>query len=455
MELEKMNMKVLHVSLGLPPFRTGGLNRYCLDLMREQKKQGETVELLYPGEFRFGGSLEIVKTKNKEFDVFRIINPLPLALTNGINDPDRYMIPCPKPEVFKRFLLKDKPDVIHVHSFQGIHKEFFQIADELGIQLVFTTHDCYPFCPACVMLQRDATICSGPDGAKCEWCNNGRGLSPMKEYVMQSRIYERLKYSWLLKKIRSNQVKAMECTQLEESCFADQLVSEKSSRYNDLNRYYLSILKYMGKIHANSSLAKSIYKRYHPNGNYCQFDITHAGIVHKKHTKKSERRRFGYVGGINRYKGLPLLLRALDLLKKANIENYELWLYGADYTEYASKNSRLHNGGVYNSETENMVWESFDTLIVPSQCYETFGFVVLEAIAHGVSVICSDLVGAKQFLKENDVFKHDSAEELAAAMMRDHDVPNVTDTQFSIEEHARQVKSILYEKNEDIDKLCQ
>ena len=26
-------MRVLHLSLGLPPFRTGGLNRYCADLL--------------------------------------------------------------------------------------------------------------------------------------------------------------------------------------------------------------------------------------------------------------------------------------------------------------------------------------------------------------------------------------------------------------------------------------
>ena len=90
-------MKILHVSLGLPPFRTGGLNRYCLDLMREQKVQGENVALLYPGEFALGGNTKIKQTANIEFQVFRIVNPLPLALTSGISDPIRYMKPCKNP----------------------------------------------------------------------------------------------------------------------------------------------------------------------------------------------------------------------------------------------------------------------------------------------------------------------------------------------------------------------
>ena len=46
-------MRVLHLSLGLPPFRTGGLNRYCADLMQQQVEDGQDVLLLYPGEFSF------------------------------------------------------------------------------------------------------------------------------------------------------------------------------------------------------------------------------------------------------------------------------------------------------------------------------------------------------------------------------------------------------------------
>lgn len=47
-------MKILHVSQGIPPFRVGGLNRYCIDLMEEQVKQGNEAAILYPGSYSFG-----------------------------------------------------------------------------------------------------------------------------------------------------------------------------------------------------------------------------------------------------------------------------------------------------------------------------------------------------------------------------------------------------------------
>lgn len=41
-----------------------------------------------------------------------------------------------------------------------------------------------------------------------------------------------------------------------------------------------------------------------------------------------------------------------------------------------------------------------DVLIVPSVWYETFGFVLLEAVSCGVPAVFSRFVGAKEILKE-------------------------------------------------------
>ena len=42
-------MDILHYSLGLPPFRRGGMTQYCLDLIAGQVKEGHNVTLLWPG----------------------------------------------------------------------------------------------------------------------------------------------------------------------------------------------------------------------------------------------------------------------------------------------------------------------------------------------------------------------------------------------------------------------
>ena len=46
-------MRILHYSLGFPPYRTGGLTKFCLDLMIEQKNEGDEVALLWPGQMGF------------------------------------------------------------------------------------------------------------------------------------------------------------------------------------------------------------------------------------------------------------------------------------------------------------------------------------------------------------------------------------------------------------------
>ncbi|MTV69865.1 glycosyl transferase family 1, partial [Streptococcus pneumoniae] len=37
--------------------------------------------------------------------------------------------------------------VIHIHSLIGLHKEFIEVAKELGIKTVFTSHDYYGLAP--------------------------------------------------------------------------------------------------------------------------------------------------------------------------------------------------------------------------------------------------------------------------------------------------------------------
>lgn len=70
------------------------------------------------------------------------------------------MKPCDK-EVYRSFLKDVKPDVIHVHTLQGFHKELFEAAKELNLRMVYTTHDYYPFCPLCILLDSNGEQCTG------------------------------------------------------------------------------------------------------------------------------------------------------------------------------------------------------------------------------------------------------------------------------------------------------
>ena len=117
-------MKILHYALGFPPYRTGGLTKYCTDLMLTQVEQGHEVELLWPGKIAIiKKQTEIHKGKNwNEIESFEIINPLPVSLDEGILDVDAYTKNTDE-TVYYKFLQDYAPDAIHIHTLMGLHKE--------------------------------------------------------------------------------------------------------------------------------------------------------------------------------------------------------------------------------------------------------------------------------------------------------------------------------------------
>ena len=97
-------MRILHYSLGLPPYRSGGLTKYCTDLMVEQAKSNDEIFLLFPGRMNFikKDNVKIKFYKNyKNVKVYELINPLPVPILNGICDPKSFTKVCDK-SVFKK-----------------------------------------------------------------------------------------------------------------------------------------------------------------------------------------------------------------------------------------------------------------------------------------------------------------------------------------------------------------
>ena len=78
-------MRILHYALGFPPYRTGGLTKYCIDLMLQQKNKGHEVAMMWPGAFSLTGHFVRLKkdkktVENAEIDSYEVINPLPVPL---------------------------------------------------------------------------------------------------------------------------------------------------------------------------------------------------------------------------------------------------------------------------------------------------------------------------------------------------------------------------------------
>ncbi|WP_369901758.1 glycosyltransferase [Bacillus manliponensis] len=456
-------MKVLHISLGLPPFRTGGLTKYSVDLLLEQANKHE-VFLLYPGKFTVSKKLTIKKNKPyKNIGVYEIVNPLPISLLNGINQPQSFMKKVDK-KIYKDFLTEIYPDVIHVHTVMGIHKEFFEAAEDLGIKVVFTTHDYFGLCPKVNLMDIQGQICEDFDeGTKCLECNVNALSFPMV-YIMQSYPYRYLKDSDLVKSLRElkkNQVKKS----TEESNVSKKVIRLEDSlavEYVKLRNYYLEIFKLVDYFHFNSSIAKEQFESYlEVKGKV--ISISHKDINDHRQERQLDKKdksilRLGYLGPVDVYKGFYSLKETLDSLKSNGYTKWHLDVYGDfinDPETYSSEYYTFHGRYEYSQLKE--MFNKIDLLIIPSVWKETFGFIGLEAQSYGVPIMVSEYVGFKDLIEDGKtgfIYKADKNDFMNKLSMIMDDISildkineNISKIEFSytLKEHTTEIINLYQE----------
>ena len=411
-------MVIMHYFLGFPPYRSGGLTRYCMDLMETQKNKGDKVIALWPGQISFiSKEIHIKKRKNiKNINNYELINPLPVSLDEGIINVKEYTKSC-NANVYKSFLRKINPDIIHIHTLMGLHREFLEATKKLKIKTIFTSHDYFGICPK-ITLYRDGCACVEDHGCRdCIRCNQ-TALSLRKIQIMQSSLYRNIKDSFLVKKMRKNHRQNF----FEEKSDKMPLLNEKevnykAREYRKLRNYYVDMLQKMSFIHFNSSTTKNIYEKYMKLPENEVITISHKNIKsdHKNaNRKKDNKLRITCLAPARPFKGYNILIEALDKLWSSGNHNFILRMFNAvpDKREYLNINEE----GFTQSDLKHIMSDT-DILVAPSIWYETFGFTVLEALSFGVPVIVSEHVGAKDIVgKAGIIIKAGNIDDLESTL---------------------------------------
>lgn len=392
-------MKILHYALGFPPYRSGGLTKFCIDLMVQQVNEKHNVAMIWPGQMLFFSHKISIKNrknvvvKSKSIQSYEIINPLPISYDEGIVDVSAYMKDSGE-NIYEEFFDKFAPEVIHIHTLMGLHKSLLIAAKKRNIRIVFTAHDFFPICPKVTMF-REGTVCDCVKSCKnCAVCN-ATALSIGKIKILQSPLYRKLKDSVIVKKIRKHHRDGYLNDQVKH--YNDANIKEMDQEYHMLRCHYYSMLRLMDIIHYNSSVTKKVYESVFNLPNNCVINITHSDIKNNKKIKNfsSKKLRIRYLGPNGKAKGFSLLKSALDgLWKIKNNFCLDIHFIPEEIAPYINVHDR------YTYSDLNDIFEHTDILIAPSIWLETFGFTVLEALSYGVPVIISDTVGAKDILAD-------------------------------------------------------
>lgn len=383
-------MKILHYTIGFSPERTGGLVGYATDLMQEQVNLGHDVYALYPAsQFLFGKKIKVKKAGNLgEIKRYKLINSLPLALFGGIASPSDFMQSCDSSR-YLNFLKELKPDVIHIHSLIGLHKEFLEVAKDLNIKTVYTTHDYYGLAPLPSFYYNGKSFDESNDNLAWN-IMSADALSTKKLRAFQLSFYPTIR-KWMKKMNRNPKHRPyQELSSIEESV-----------DYSELRNYYTDMFSLLDTFHFNSSLARSIFEKNLPfelNGKV--ISITNKTIKRHNIEKNTRNKKVvAFIGPDEEYKGY---FDFLEYVSTIDLNRFEVVTYGHVPNQFAPK--YIKQKGKFLQSELGTIYKNIDILIVPSKWKETFGLVVLEALSYGVTVYASKNIGAKDLLEDYNIF---------------------------------------------------
>lgn len=386
---------ILHYSLGFPPYRTGGLTKFCMDLMREQRCTGHTVALLWPGRMPKIGGKTAIKYGGKidGIDSYEVVNPTPVPFDEGVTAIEAFT-QAGDPACYEQLLNAVRPDVIHVHTLMGLHESLLRIAKAKGIRLVFTAHDFFPLCPKVTMM-RGGVLCNHvADCTHCAGCN-ATALPLWKVQLLQSPLYRIGKDAPIVKKLRKSHRDAY----FEDATPAETLPDNRLAEdYRRLREHFGDLLDYMDILHYNSTVTRDRYEQFGKKRNSTVLPISHADIADRRRERiytSDQPLRLTYLGGYSQGKGWFVLREALDALwEKRQDFCLHLFFQPPDVPAYGV----VHDRYTYDQLPD--IFDQTDAALIPSVLYETFGYTALEAFSFGVPTIVTDHVGAKDVLPD-------------------------------------------------------
>lgn len=400
-------MKIIHYTLGLPPFRNGGLVNYSIDLAIEQSKENEVI-LLYPGERNRKKEIKIKFEKNLELvKVYSVRNPLPISIMFGIKNPKDFIKSVSTAE-FEFFLRKENPDVVHIHTLMGLHKEFVEICNKLKIKMVFTTHDYFGICPKVNLIDIKLINCNNyKNGERCVFCNQNSFDTKILN-KMNSGFYIKLRQNQFLNKFKGNIksiVNVFNKNKFSNNEISNEKLELKGKQYKELREYYFSIFDLIDKFHFNSNVSRKIYENYLNKLDGDVIFITHKNIKKNIILEKNRVRdqlRISFLGNENPIKGLDILLNAYSFLDQNYKNKIKILIYGIEKGIIANKEKNIIFKGKYKYDDLENIFKDTDYTIVPSIWYETFNFVALESKIYNTPVIISNTVGAKDIFRSDE-----------------------------------------------------
>lgn len=345
--------KVLFITHALPPESYGGVEVYTNNIFEEFKKSKKFFPILLTRTNQEKFWPGVVWADEKDCQKFYINTPH-VDIFNLINQDGM-------DDFFKEFLINTKPDIIHFEHYLHLSLKWFEIAKKTlpKSKIILTTHEYMGICP-----------------------NSGQMI---KTKFMGNKL--------------CTKSSLLDCSK----CFPYLNKDIIKQRIINVKKYFSYIDLFTGP----SEFIKNRYVEFGISKN--KFIASENGqhiftpIKHKDHNGL----KLVYIGQINKFKGLHILL---DAMAKIQSKDITLDIYGKmqDDNEYnqniLNKINTLDNTnffGPYSQDQLPEILSNYDILIVPSIWWENSPLVIQEGFMAKLPIICSDIGGMAEKVTNN------------------------------------------------------
>ena len=387
-------MRVTLLTNFLPPTQIGGTEVLSLNLAKSLQSEGIDIEVICADNWDSAPSHKI----EEHCEVYEGVRVRRLHF-NWRKAPDVFGSLYNNPVVaayLRSYFGANRPDILHVLSCYSLSASPINVAADLGIPVVLTATDFWFLCARNTLLKSDGSLCNGPTSTwKCASCMlSDSGIFRVGQRIlpesMLAPLFEPMGRIPLLARQRG--------------------LRGKHGDWADRFEFLASALRRTTTIVTASRLLERMYVE----SGVPQERITYSpyGIDaswSKEHGNKtpSAELRIGYIGQIDRHKGVDLLIRALSTLPRDAPIRLKIYgnlnrspAFAAELQELASDDDRIAFCGTFPQHEIGHVLDGIDVLAVPSIWYD-FPLVIYSAHACHTPVLATDLPGM------NEMVSHD------------------------------------------------
>jgi glycosyltransferase involved in cell wall biosynthesis len=316
---------------------------------------------------------------------------------------------------FKNYLRQEKPDLVHFFHLQRLSASAVDACQEQGIPKVFTPTDFWFICPTGQLRLPNNQNCHGPDKSSA---NCFRHVVTNNQPDMIKTQVQKLP-GWVL---------AVLLFFIKHGINIDAHYFPMIRAFLNRREYLIKRINLINKVVTPTRIMHSMLTKNGLEDHRTisiPFGINLTFFQNTERPKPSNVLRLGYIGTLSEYKGVHILVEAMEKLASKPIE---LKIYGKldDYPKFvedirrkSQDDSRIKFCGTFPNHEIGKVFSELDALVVPSLWFENSPLVVYSAQAAKCPVIASNMDGISDIIENGRnglLFEAGNSSQLAAAI---------------------------------------